>query len=192
MDVVELHPWNATVEDIELADVMVFDLDPGPGIAWGFLVDTAFTLRELLAQEGFEDTWPKLTGGKGLHVMVPLRERVAHDVAHARSKVVADHLARLDPQRYTTSAALAEREGRLFIDYLRNGRGTTAIGAFSPRARPQGPIAAPVSWNAVEEGIRADAYTMEVPPRQDPTVGRRRPSARKRRSGHESGRPADE
>jgi bifunctional non-homologous end joining protein LigD len=165
MAVIEVHPWNGTVDDIEHADTMVFDLDPGPGLPWSFIVDTAFTLRELLEQSEFSHSWPKLTGGKGLHVMVPLTTAVTHDAAHRESRAIAEHLASLDPDRYTVSAALSAREGRLFIDYLRNGRGTTAVGTYSPRARAPGTIAAPVQWNALEHSsIRPDRYTMESPP----------------------------
>lgn len=159
---VELHPWNATVDDIENADTMVFDLDPGKGVSWTLVVDTAFTLRELLEQEGFS-SWPKLTGGKGVHLMVPLPEPMSHDAAHRHSRIIAERLAATDPDRYTVSASLADRTDRLFVDYLRNGRGTTAVGTFSPRARPGHPIAAPVTWAALEARIRADAFTMLNP-----------------------------
>jgi bifunctional non-homologous end joining protein LigD len=158
-----LHPWNATVDDIEIADTMVIDLDPGNGVTWTFVVDAALTLRELLAQEGF-DSWPKLTGGKGIHVMIPLQQRMTHDVAHRRSRAIAARLAETDPDRFTLSAAFASRPGRLFIDYLRNGRGTTAVGTYSPRARRGYPIAAPTTWENVEAGIRPDAFTMNKPP----------------------------
>ena len=165
MNVIELHPWNAKVDDIERADVMVFDLDPGPDVSWAFVIDTAFTLRELLEQHGFEQSWPKLTGGKGLHVMVPLEDRTMHDDAHRQSRAIAERLTRLDPDRYTISAALSARRGRLFVDYLRNGRGTTAVGAYSPRARAPGTIAAPVEWQALERGaLRSDHYTIDAPP----------------------------
>jgi bifunctional non-homologous end joining protein LigD len=92
-------------------------------------------LRGLLKSEGHNNSWPKLTGGKGVHVMVPIEQSMTHDEAHAYCKRLAWRLAATDPDRYTTSAALAKRPGRLFIDYLRNGGGTTAIGTYSPRAR---------------------------------------------------------
>jgi bifunctional non-homologous end joining protein LigD len=160
---VELHPWAASVDDIERADALVFDLDPGDGIAWPFVVETALKLRALLAGEGLA-SWPKTTGGKGLHVMAPLTEKLPHDAAHALARRFAERLAGLDPARYVTAAARAERPGRLFIDYLRNGRGTTAVGAYSPRARPGFPVAAPIAWRQVEDGIRPDAFTMQDPP----------------------------
>jgi bifunctional non-homologous end joining protein LigD len=162
MDVVEVHPGAATVDDIEHADMLVFDLDPGAGVAWTFVIESALRMRELLAEEGF-DAWPKITGGKGLHVMAPLRRKLTHDAAHAYARRLAQRLAASDPERYVTSASLAQRPGHLFIDYLRNGRGTTAVGAYSPRAREGFPIASPVSWKQVERGIRSDAMTMEDP-----------------------------
>jgi bifunctional non-homologous end joining protein LigD len=161
---IELHPWNARVDDIEQADTMVFDLDPSEGVSWTFVVDAAITLRELLEQEGFE-SWPKLSGGKGIHLMVPLTETMTHDAAHRRSRIIAERLTETDPDRFTVSAAFAQRSNRLFVDYLRNGRGTTAVGAYSPRARPGHPIAAPVTWADIEAGVRSGAFTMQrLPP----------------------------
>jgi bifunctional non-homologous end joining protein LigD len=123
----------------------VIDLDPGEDIEWAFVQDTALELRELFQGEGLK-TWPKVTGGKGLHIMAPLKDKLTRDEAHAYSKALVERIAKRDPHRYTTSAAMAQRPGRLFLDYLRNGRGTTAIGAWSPRARPGFPIARPVTW----------------------------------------------
>ena len=162
---VELHPWNASINDIEHPDILVFDLDPGEGVAWEFVIETALTLRRILKDEGLEP-WPKLTGGKGLHLMAPLDRRIDHDEARAYAKRVAQRLAATAPDRYTLASAPNKRAGRIFIDYLRNGRGTTAIGAWSLRARAGFPIAAPVSWRKVENGSRPDAFTMEKPPRR--------------------------
>jgi len=158
--VVELHPWNSTVDDLEHPDVLVFDFDPGPGIEWQWVVDTALSMRELLKNQRV-DSWPKVTGGKGIHIMCPIGSSgMTHDEAHKYSRELAQKLAARDPQRYTTSAAMSERTGHLFIDVLRNGRGTTAVGTYSPRARPGFPIAAPVSWRELEGGVRPDTSTM--------------------------------
>jgi bifunctional non-homologous end joining protein LigD len=162
MGAVELHPWNATIDDIEQADRLVFDLDPGPGVKWPFVIDTALELRRMLKEEGFK-TWPKVTGGKGLHIMAPLSDAISHDEAHRYSRTIAERIAATDRSRYTVSASMAQRPGRLFIDYLRNGRGTTAAGAWSPRARPGFPIAAPVTWRQVEVGIAPDAFSLASP-----------------------------
>jgi bifunctional non-homologous end joining protein LigD len=162
---VELHPWNASIDDIEHPDLLVFDLDPGEGMAWELVIETALTLRRMLQDEGLEP-WPKLTGGKGLHLMAPLDRSIDHDQARAYAKRIAQRLAATAPGRYTLSSAPEKRAGRIFIDYLRNGRGTTAVGAWSPRARARFPVAAPVSWRQVQNGIHPDAFTMEKAPRR--------------------------
>jgi bifunctional non-homologous end joining protein LigD len=95
--------------------------------------------------------------------MAPLSRKLTHDAAHAHARRLAQRLARTDAERYVTSASLARRPGRLFIDYLRNGRGTTAVGVYSPRVREGFPIAAPVNWKQVERGIGPDAFTMSHP-----------------------------
>lgn len=161
---VELHPWNARVEEIELADRIVVDLDPGEGVDWNEVVESSLLMRDLMREHGF-DTWPKLTGGKGIHLMAPLRDRVTHDEAHRIARRLVSELASRYPDRYTLSAQ-ARRRGLIFLDYLRNGRGTTAIGTYSPRGRPRFPIAAPVTWARIEAGIRPDAFTMQHPFRQ--------------------------
>jgi bifunctional non-homologous end joining protein LigD len=158
---VELHPWNSLVADFEHADRIVIDLDPGEGIAWDAVVETALDLRRLMTAEGFE-TWPKLTGGKGIHLMAPLDQPVLHDKAHRIAQQLVSALAARNPERYLLSAQAARR-GRIFLDCLRNGRGTTAIGTYSPRAREGFPIAAPVSWKRIENGIAPDAFTMKSP-----------------------------
>ena len=125
MRVVEIHPWGAKIDDIEHPDMLVFDLDPGGGIDWEFVVETAFRLRDLLVQGGL-DSWPKTTGGKGLHIMVPIEAEMAWNTAHDYTREIAERLAATAPGKYTTSAAFSARPGKLFIDYLRNGRGRTA------------------------------------------------------------------
>src|SRR5215217_2983486 len=160
--VVEIHPWGATVDDIDRPDTLVFDLDPGEGVEWSFVVETVLNLRELLRSEGHQP-WPKLTGGKGLHVMVPITAQMDWLTAKAYTRRLAEKVAATAPHRYTTAAALAKRPGRVFIDYLRNGRGTTAVGAYSPRARAGFPIAAPVTWEHVEKGRAPNAFTLDRP-----------------------------
>jgi bifunctional non-homologous end joining protein LigD len=160
--VVEIHPWNATVDDVEHPDMLVFDLDPGSGVPWEWVVEAAIGFRHVLKEQGYW-SWPKLTGGKGVHVVAPTARKFTHDAAHRYCKAVAQELAAADPSRYTLSAT-AKRAGRLFIDYLRNGRGTTAVGAYSPRARSGIPIAAPTTWREIERGIRPDAFDIHSPP----------------------------
>jgi bifunctional non-homologous end joining protein LigD len=138
---------------------MVFDLDPREGIAYDFVILTALRLRERFEDEGYS-RWPKLSGGKGIRLMVPLDRRLRRDAAHQRAKEIATGLRATDKRRYTISAAMPERRGRLFIDYLRNGRGTTALGTYSPRARPGFPIVARVTWKQIEQGMGPGAFSI--------------------------------
>jgi bifunctional non-homologous end joining protein LigD len=163
---VELHPWNAKVEDFEHADQIVVDLDPGEGVPWHAVVEAALRMRDLMKGEGFA-TWPKLTGGKGIHLMAPLEQPLTHDEAHRAARRLVSALAARFPDEYILSAQ-AQRRGRIFLDYLRNGRGTTAIGAYSPRASKRFPIASPVTWSRVEAGITPDAFTITSPFRVRP------------------------
>ncbi|MCK1476985.1 DNA ligase D, partial [Bradyrhizobium sp. 197] len=153
-------------EDFEHADRIVIDLDPGEGVDWNAVVETALDLRTLMKREGFE-TWPKLTGGKGIHLMAPLDQPVLHDKAHRVAHQLVSALAARHSDRYLLSAQ-ATRRDRIFLDYLRNGRGTTAIGTYSPRAREGFPIAAPVTWKRIESGIAPDAFTIDGPFRAKP------------------------
>jgi bifunctional non-homologous end joining protein LigD len=109
---VELHPWNARVDDIERADMLVVDLDPGKDVPWDAVIEAALAMRELLEVQGLE-TWPKLTGGKGLHLMAPLAQTMPHDQAHALARRLVVALADKNPRRYTVSAQ-AKRDGRIF------------------------------------------------------------------------------
>jgi bifunctional non-homologous end joining protein LigD len=160
--VVELHPWGSTVDDIERPDNLVFVLEPDDGADWKFATETALAMRELLRAEGL-DGWPKLTG-TGVHVMVPIEPELGWDEAHRYSKSIAERLAATAPERYVTTAARAGRERRLYVNWLCNGRGATALGAYSPRAFRGIPVAAPVSWRELERGTRPDAYTIFRPP----------------------------
>jgi bifunctional non-homologous end joining protein LigD len=125
-------------------------------------LETALLLRRTLEDEGY-DSWPKVTGGKGLHLMAPIERRITHDAARAYCKQIARRLEATAPDKYTISPDPSRRKGRIYIDYLRNGRGTTAVGAYSPRARPGTPIAAPVTWRQVERRINPDIFTLDHP-----------------------------
>jgi bifunctional non-homologous end joining protein LigD len=163
IDVVELHPWGATVDDIERPDTLAFGLEPDDANDWKFVVQTALKMRDLLKAESL-DSWPKLTG-TGVHVMVPIEPDLVWAEAHAYAERIAKTLAATAPGRYETNAQ-TERRGRLLIDWQRVGRGTTAVGAYSPRALRGFPVAAPVAWRELERGVRPDAFTiLRAPPR---------------------------
>ncbi|HEY8963512.1 MAG TPA: non-homologous end-joining DNA ligase [Alphaproteobacteria bacterium] len=163
MGAIEIHPWNATVENIELADQIVFDLDPGPGVEWPQITKTALKLRDYFNKDGFKP-WVKLTGSKGIHVTVPLDSLITHAEARHFARKLSAMIVEVAPDQYTITAKKSEREGKIYLDYLRNGRGTTAVGAFSPRALPDAPIAKPVSWRQMRESnLRANSYTIDHP-----------------------------
>ena len=158
--VIEVHPWCSTVDDLEHPDVMILDLDPGEGIEWSFVRDTALALRDFVKDEEGLASWPKATGGKGLHLMIPLDGTRDHDAARNYAHRIASAFAKID-RRYTTIAGASQRRGKLFIDYLRNGRGQTGVGAYSPRARPGFPVAVPLTWKKVENGQQSNTLSID-------------------------------
>jgi bifunctional non-homologous end joining protein LigD len=145
MGVLEIHTWNSRVDRLDRPDQLVFDLDPGPGAPWPQVVETALRLRIRLQELALE-SFVKTTGGKGLHVLVPLTRRHDWDEAKAFSKAVAEALVGETPDRLTARMAKNRRSGRIFIDYLRNARESTAVAAYSTRAREGAPVSVPVTW----------------------------------------------
>jgi len=157
MGTLEFHIWGARRDRLERPDRMVFDLDPDEGLKFAEVKSAAADLRDLLADLGLP-SWPLLTGGKGVHVVVQLRRVAGWDTVKLFSRVLASHLQDSQPKRFTATMSKAKREGRIFIDWLRNERGSTAIAPFSPRARPGAPVAVPVAWDELGRLRRADAF----------------------------------
>ncbi len=165
ISVLELHPWGATIDRLERPDLMIFDLDPDQALPWEAVTEAALAMRRLLEDIDLKG-FAKTTGGKGLHVVVPLRPERSWEEVKAVALALAERLVATAPDRYTTALPKKDRRGHIFIDYLRNSRGQTAIAPFSPRARAGAPVATPVSWEEVTAGIRSDAFTLAtVPPR---------------------------
>ena len=157
--VLEIHVSGARASDPERPDRLVFDLDPDPELPWERVTEAARTVRERLESLGLE-SWLKTTGGKGLHVVVPVDPVLEFDAAKAFCKAVADDLVRREPKKYVAVMSKAQRRGKVFIDYLRNSRGATAIAAFSTRARPGAPVAVPLAWDELGASVRSDHYTV--------------------------------
>ncbi|HEX6993464.1 MAG TPA: DNA ligase D [Gammaproteobacteria bacterium] len=157
----ELHVWGSVVDALETPDMLIFDLDPGPGVTWPRLIDAALLLRERLEEIGFR-SFAKLTGGKGLHLVVPLEPRADWDRAKEFARTVAERAAREQPERLTANMAKSRRHGRIFIDYLRNGRGATAICSYSTRARVGAPVAVPIGWEELDPASRSDRYSIDT------------------------------
>jgi bifunctional non-homologous end joining protein LigD len=155
----ELHTWNSRADRLERPDRFVIDLDPDPGVVWDAVVDAALQVRELMAELGLE-SFLKTTGGKGLHVVVPLVRRAEWDEVRDFSRAAASLLARAAPDRYTLEMSKRKRKGRILLDWQRNTRGATAVEAYSTRARPGAPVAAPIHWDELAEGVRANTFTV--------------------------------
>jgi bifunctional non-homologous end joining protein LigD len=143
---VELHGWGCRVDKPERPDRMVFDLDPDQGLPWRTVVEAAFVVRESLEELGFVP-FLKTTGGKGLHVVVALARRQGWPEVRRFAEAFAVHMARRLPKLFTANMAKANRRGRIFLDYLRNGRSATAVAAYSLRARPGVPASTPLTWD---------------------------------------------
>jgi bifunctional non-homologous end joining protein LigD len=145
MNVIELHTWNSTAKHIDHPDRVVFDLDPGEGVGWTQLQEAAVLTRTILTELGLR-SWLKTSGGKGLHVFVPLAPRLDYDNVNGFSKAVVQHLATTIPSRFVAKSGAENRRGRIFVDYLRNGHGATTASAYSARARPGLGVSMPVRW----------------------------------------------
>jgi bifunctional non-homologous end joining protein LigD len=169
MGVLEIHPWGSRIEKLETPDWVTIDLDPDEGLPWERVTEAAMDVRDALAGIGLK-SFAKTTGGKGLHVVIPLTPKLGWDQIKAFAKWVADSLVTQRPQDFTANMAKRARRGRIYIDYLRNGRGATAVGAYSPRARPGAPVSTPVSWAEVEQGVRPDEFTVETVPQRLPAL----------------------
>lgn len=150
MNVVEFHTWNAPSRRVALPDRLVFDLDPGEGTGWPHVQEAATLVRALLEELGLQ-SWLKTSGGKGLHVVVPITPRLDYDTVKAFSKAVVQHMAQTLPQRFVAKPGGSHRVGKIFIDYLRNGFGQTTAAAFSARARPGMGVSMPVGWEQLGE-----------------------------------------
>lgn len=163
--VIELHTWGSTLPKADRADRLTLDLDPGPGVEWPALVEAAELTATLLREIGLVP-FVKTTGGKGLHVVTPIRRTLDWEAAKRFAGGLARHLAGLMPDRYTANMSKARRQGRIFIDYLRNGENATAIAAFAARARPGAPVSLPLAWEdlAPRRDLRGDVFNIRNVP----------------------------
>ncbi len=146
MNTLEIHAWGARIDNVEKPDRLVFDLDPDPSVPWQRVVESARQMRTFFEELGLA-SFVKTTGGKGLHLVLPIERRTSWDDAKSLSLAIAEAVAAADPDRYTTNMSKAARGGKIYLDYLRNGRGATAIVAYSTRARAGCPIATPIRWD---------------------------------------------
>jgi bifunctional non-homologous end joining protein LigD len=176
MGVLEIHPWGSRADDIEHPDRIVMDLDPGEDVPWPRLAATAREVRERLSGLGLE-SFLKTTGGKGLHVTIPIDRRHDWDTVKGFAKGLADAMAADSPDAYVAVMSKARRRGRIFVDYLRNGRGATAIAPYSTRARPGATVATPLAWEELTDTLDPAAFTVATVPERLSARGFRDPWA---------------
>ncbi len=181
--VLEIHPWGSSWAALERPDMMIFDLDPGDGVAWPEIVAAAIEVRDRLDAVGLK-SFVKTSGGKGLHVVAPLTPDAEWPAVKAFSKGIADAMAKDDPGRYVAVVTKSKRHGRILLDYLRNGRGATAVAPYSTRARPGAAVSMPVAWDELAELAGPAAFTVaNAVPRlaqleEDPWAGFRKAAAK--------------
>ena len=157
--VVEIHPWGSRADNLEQPDRLIFDLDPGEDVAWSAVIAAAREVRDRLESHGLK-SFVKTSGGKGLHVVVPVESSAGWTEAKSFTASFARTMAADQPDRYVATAAKRARRGRIFVDYLRNDRGSTAVAAYSTRALPQASVATPLAWDELSEGLRSDHFTV--------------------------------
>jgi bifunctional non-homologous end joining protein LigD len=165
MGIIEIHTWNSTIDDVERPNRLVWDLDPGPAVAWKDVVAGAIAVRDLLETLGLQ-CWVKTTGGHGIHVVAPITPHRQWDECLTFARAVAEALTRTNPSKYTTAFAKLGRERKILIDYLRNNRTNTSVAAFSARARAGATVSMPVSWRQVTSRLKSQAFTVAPVPKK--------------------------
>lgn len=158
--VIEVHFWGSRSDDIEKPDRLVFDLDPDPAVPWKEIVRSAILVREKLDDIGME-SFVKTSGGKGLHVVVPVDRRYEWPAVKAFCRAFAGKFAEADPERYTINPLKSQRHGKIFVDYLRNERGATTVAPYCVRARPGAPVAIPVTWEELPRLRGPQQFTVD-------------------------------
>jgi bifunctional non-homologous end joining protein LigD len=176
MDVLEIHTWNSLAEDVERPNRVVFDLDPAPDVAWSRVVECAHYVRKRLLALTLA-SWPKTTGGKGVHIVVPLTPGADWTQCLEFTRAFADVMQSERPKDFVTTLPKRERTGKILVDYLRNNRTNTSVAAFSIRARPGAPVSMPISWDELDASLRSDAFTLRNVIERLKTMGKRDPWA---------------
>ena len=176
MGVLEIHPWNTHVDRPDRPDQVIFDLDPGEGLGFAEVAAAAHDLRGALEKIELA-SFVKTTGGKGLHVVVPIERRAEWPAVKAFARRFAEGLARKEPARFLTRISIAERRGKIFIDYLRNDPTSTAVAPYSTRSRAGAPVSTPLAWEELTPALDPGAFTLRTVParletiRQEPWSG---------------------
>ncbi len=157
--VVEIHPWGSTIDHLELPDRLIFDLDPDENVPWEVVIDAAYDVRDRLATLGLQ-SFVKTSGGKGLHIVAPIQSEAEWDEVKTFAKSIAGTMSKERGDRYVATMAKRARGARIFVDYLRNDRGATAVAAYSTRALPRASVSTPLTWEELSPGLRSDHFTV--------------------------------
>ncbi|WP_298622125.1 DNA ligase D [uncultured Legionella sp.] len=165
MGVLEIHPWGCTIHNLEHPDIIVIDLDPGPDVPWTKVVAAAKEVRHHLMQYKLQ-SFVKSTGGKGLHVVIPVLPENDWEEVKEFTHVFVQFLEKLKPDEYASTMSKSKRNGKIFIDYLRNQRTATAIGTYSTRARIHAPVSASLAWEELSGKIEDNTYTIKTLPQR--------------------------
>jgi len=162
---IEIHPWGSRASDVETPDRLIFDLDPDPTLDWSEVKRAALFLREVFTQLEWT-SFVKTTGGKGLHVVLPIKPELQWPPIKAFCKSIAEWLVKTAPERFTSNPLKATRHGRIFIDYLRNDRGATSVAPYAVRARPGAAVSLPLTWDELRRVRGPASFTLENVPRR--------------------------
>ncbi|WP_287007960.1 DNA ligase D [Legionella sp.] len=165
MGVLEIHPWGSKIEHLEYPDILIFDLDPGPDVEWKMVVEAAFDIKEQLRQYQLR-SFVKTTGGKGLHIVIPIKPEFHWDEVKNFTRIFAEYLEKRNPEKYVSKMAKVKRKGKIFVDYLRNQHDATAIAPYSTRARLHAPVATPISWDELSDNFAETFYTVRTLPKR--------------------------
>ena len=157
--VLEIHPWGSTIKNLEKPDMIIMDLDPGEGVPWTRVIEAAREVKRRFEELGLA-AFLKTSGGKGLHVVTPLKPSAEWDEVKAFAKAIADDMAADEPDKYVSTITKSKRTGKILIDYLRNGRNNTAVAPYSTRARKGAPVSMPLEWDELNEGIGPNYFTV--------------------------------
>ncbi len=160
MGVLEIHPWGSKIDQLQKPDIITFDLDPDEGLEWMAVVDGAFEVKRHLEELGLI-SFVKTTGGKGLHVVIPIKPHYEWQVIKQFAKLFVQFLENKNPSQYTSSPSKTKRKNKIFLDYLRNLKGATAIAAYSTRAKPHAPVATPVAWEELSANFEDTFFTID-------------------------------
>ena len=174
-NIIEFHTWNSMADRVERPNRVVLDLDPGPDVAWKQTIEAARLVRASLEGIGLK-SWLKTTGGKGLHIVVPIEPRHDWSECLAFAKSVAGEIVEHDPTRFTLKFSKRERSAQILIDYLRNNRTNTSIAAYSARARATASVSIPIGWDELDVQLKPERWTITTVPRalrarKDPWAG---------------------